>query len=228
MRSIRIVVGLAAAACLLAVMAAPALATPKWYECKEQSGGKYTEKECATTGSPGTFELVEVKTAVASISEGELELEDSESSIGAVRVKCTVVSEGTAGPEKKDTITSATLSSCKVVKGTCGSPTAVAVHLPWNTELTEPTEGEIRDNIKNSGSGLPGYTVTCTVIIKVKDTCEGETSTKITNNFSSSLVEATFEKKSPKATCSLSKKVSGSVEGTLKTKSKSGVAIYAK
>jgi hypothetical protein len=198
-----------------------------WFECAEKAGGKYTNNKCTAEGSGGKFEWVEITKATEVVMEGELELEDSESSIGAVRVKCKIMGEGTV-LGSTGSIAVVKLEKCAVVKGTCGSPTAEAIHLPWSTELKEEASDEIRDEIKNSGSGLPGYTVTCTVIIKIKDTCEGETTAGIVDSLKEGLVEATFEAKSSKLTCSLSKKVSGSVGGTLKIMAKSGAAISAK
>jgi hypothetical protein len=200
MRSItKLVLGLAVSAGLLAISAIPAMAAPVW----RINGTELTE-------------------STASVSEGELELEDSESTLGAVRLKCKVKSTGVVGPKSLDKIEKAEVTGCTVVKGTCGSPKAEAVHLPWNTELKEEASKEVRDGIKNSGAGLPGYKVTCTVLIKVTDTCEAETSTSITNNLEAGLVEAGFNEKSGKAKCSLSKKESGTVTGTLKITAKAG------
>jgi hypothetical protein len=227
MRSIKLLLGLAVSVGLLVVVAAPAMAAPAWFECQKKAEGKFTDSKCSKSGA-GEFEWVQLTSAVKSVSEGELELEDSESTLGAVRLKCKVSSTGVVGPHSEDKIETASVTGCTVVKGTCGSPKAEAVHLPWNTELVEETGGEFRDKIKNSGAGLPGYKVTCTVIIKVSDTCEAETSTGVANNLTEGLVEAKFETKSGKAKCSLSKKESGTVTGTLKTKTSSGAAISVK
>lgn len=229
MRSIKLVVGLAVAVGLMAIVSAPAMAAPSWFECSEvtEGTGKYEESKCKTEGTKKNWEWVQLSKTVASTSEGELELEDSKTIVGAVRLKCKVKSTGTVGPHAEDKIESAELTECKVVKGTCGSPKAKAIHLPWNTELTEEG-GEIRDRIKNSGAGLPGYTVTCVVIIKIEDTCEGETSTGVANNLAAGLVEIKFDTKSPKAKCTQSKAVTGTVEGTLKVKATNGQAISVK
>ncbi len=226
MRSVKVAFGLVMAACLLMVAASPAFAGKEWQHCAKVGApkGSWGEHECKTLEAGGEWEWIPIKagTFENTVSEGELELEDSESTLGAVRIKCKVKATGKVEPEGKDTIEAAELKECKVVKGTCGSPKAEAIHLPWNTELKEEASKEIRDGIKNSGAGLPGYKVTCTVIIKVTDTCEAETSTSIANNVTESLVEASFEAKSGKAKCSLSKKESGSVSGTLKTKQANG------
>ena len=130
MRSIKLVIGLAVAVGLLAIVAAPALAAPKWYKCvKLGAGHKYTDSACTKEGS-GEFEWEEIKAATAVTEEGELEFEDSKTSIGAVRLKCKVVSVGTVGPGSEDKIEKRTLAGCNVVKGTCGTPTVEAIHLP--------------------------------------------------------------------------------------------------
>jgi hypothetical protein len=229
MRSIKMVIGLAAAACLLAVVAAPAMAQPQWYECLEvtEGTGKYEDNHCSKEGGKKNWEWIQLSKALESVSEGELEFEDSKTAVGAVRLKCKVKSTGTVGPHEKDTIETAEVTGCKVVKGTCGSPTVKPVHLPWNTELTE-AGGEIRDKIKNSGAGLPGYTSTCVVIIKITDTCEGETSAGTANNLTEGLVEVKFDKISEKATCTQSKEKTGTVEGTLTVKAKNGQWIARK
>ncbi len=215
MRRIKLVIGLAAAACLLAVVAAPALAAPKWYKCVAKTGGKFEDSACTKeVSSGGTFEWEEITSATAATEEGELEFEDSKTAIGAVRLKCKVVSVGKVGPGSEDSIEKVTTSGCKLVKGTCGSPTVEAVHLPWKTELTE-IGGEPRDTLKSGGTGLPGYKSTCTVIIKITDTCEAETNAGLSYSLTNGLQEVKFDPKSPKATCTQSKAVTGTVEGTL-------------
>ncbi len=234
MRSIKLVLGLGMAACLLAVVAAPALAAgPSWYECAKKTGGNFKDSKCKEPKGEkevGEFEWVKIAAPQASISEGKLILEDSKTKIGAVKISCEIKSEGTVGTEGLDEITSAELKNCSVVSGTCPELKNVkALNLPWKTELTEPTEKEIRDNIKpGNGTKLPGYSTTCVVIIPITDECTGETSTKMTNIFAEGLVEASFEIKSKKATCTQSKKETGTVEGALKTRDKSGVPISVK
>jgi hypothetical protein len=218
MRIIRIGVGLALATCLVALSAtSSAFAAPKWEVCKENagSGTKYEDSSCTKVSSSGKFEWVEIKAATKVTEEGELEFEDSKTSLGAVRLKCKVVSVGTVGPGAEDTIEKVTTSGCKVVKGTCGSPTVEAIHLPWKTELTE-IGGEVRDVLKSGGTGLPGYKSTCTVIIKVTDTCEAETNAGVGYSLTEGFAEVKFDPKSPKATCTQSKEKTGTVEGTLK------------
>ncbi len=229
MRSIKLVLGLGMAACLLAVVAAPALASPSWYECAKKAGGKFMDSKCTTEGAGG-FEWVKIAAPQASISEGKLELEDKKTKIGAVRISCEVLSEGTVGAEDVDEVTSVTFKNCLVVKGTCPELKNVSpLNLPWKTELLEPVKGEIRDYIKpGNGTNLPGFTVTCVVIVPVVDACTGETSAKMTNVFKEGLVEVSFESKSKKMICTQSENETGTVEGALKTRDKSGVPISVK
>jgi hypothetical protein len=200
-----------------------AAAQPTWEECASFAEGSFENSKC-NKGTGGGFEWVAVATATEATAEGTLEFEDSKTSLGAVRISCKVSGTGKIGPESSDSIEKMVASSCKVVKGTCGSPTVEAVHLPWATELSEPS-GAVRDNFKSSGAGLPGWKTTCTVIIKVTDTCEGEMSAAMTNNVTEGLVEAIFDKVSPKAACSQSKESTGSVEGTLKIVAKQAIRV---
>jgi hypothetical protein len=214
----RLVLGLTVIAAL-AVAATPALATaPVWQGCMSLEGGHFENEGCTKEKAGSKFEWLEITKAANGLLNGSLELEDSKTSFGAVRLSCSVKANGVVGPYSEGKIEKAALEECKVVKGTCGSPKVVAIHLPWNTELKEETGGEIRDGIKNSGMGLPGYAMTCVVIIKITDTCEGETTTKIENILTESLAEAKFEGKSEKAKCTQSGAVTGTVEGNLKIK----------
>lgn len=210
MKVVKMILGCAIAACLLTVAAASALAAPSWYE------------------KSGSGEWEKIGKAVEEISEGELETEDSKPPTGATRIRWKCFFTGTVGPNNLDKIETFICSGGKVVKGTCGSPKFEAVHLPWNTELVEEVSGEIRDKIKSSGAGLPGFTVTCTVIIKVKDTCEGEMSAGVVNNLAAGIVELKFDTKSGKLTCTQSKGLTGSIEGTFVVKTKSGAALSVK
>jgi hypothetical protein len=198
MRSIKMAFGLAVAVtCLLAVSAASALAAPVW---EQKVGGVFSE----------------IKAATAASTEGKLKLEDLKGGINkeAVQIECTVKSTGKIGAGSADSIEKTEATKCTVIKGTCGTPTVEALHTPWTTELV----AGIRDNIKNSGAGLPGWKVTCTILfVKVVDTCETETSTSMANNEATGNVEATFNAESPKAKCSRGGAETGVVEGVLTT-----------
>jgi hypothetical protein len=160
-------------------------------------------------------------------SEGTLELEDSKTLVGKTKVKCSGTDEGTIGLEGTDTITKITVTpnSCTKVEGGCESEiSAEAVHLPWNTKLitveNSKKEKEVRDEIKNSGAGTPGWAVTCkTALGKKTDTCEGETTVgidNVTKGTHKGDVAALFDEVSREkpATCSEKKEKSGKVYGT--------------
>jgi hypothetical protein len=228
MRGVKVVFGCAMTVGLLAVVAIPALATPSWYKCAEKTGGKFKDNKCLMESSGGEFEWVKIAKATEVVVEGELGFEDPKLPSGAVKLKCKVKGPGTVGPNAEDQIKSIEVTGCTVIKGTCGSPEVKADNTPWATELFEETGGEIRDRIKSSGVGLPGWTLICVVVKKIEDVCEGETSVGVANKLSEGLVELKFDKKSATLECSQSKAKSGLVEGTLKVKSASGVAISVK
>jgi len=86
-----------------------------------------------------------------------------------VTVECDRTGTGTVGPGNQGRVTSVTLEKCHTVQGACGpSPTVSPANLPWNTELVEEG-GQIRDRIRNSGAGNPGWTVSCS--FGITDTC---------------------------------------------------------
>jgi hypothetical protein len=153
---------------------------------------------------------------------GTLTLEDEGSGVG---LECTGKGTGKVLSAAKDIVETATASTCKTIKGTCGTPNAVAVHLSWSTEL-ETVGTELRDKVTNSGAGTPGWNVTCFGIIK--DTCEGATSTKITVGTGSPAdVVSSFDTKSPQANCSVGGAAKGKVLGELLTFSTEGLALEA-
>lgn len=172
-----------------AVGAASAFASPEWL----QNGSKLTS-------------------ALSVTSKGKLKLTDTKGGLkkGSVTIECTGTDKGTVGPGAADELTEVKATECKHVAGEeCPSPSAEAVHLPWKTELYE--EGSaIRDKVANSGAGLPGWKVKCSIL---SDTCEAETSTAI-KLVEVGIVDATFEEKSAKANCSRGGTGTGVVEGT--------------
>jgi len=160
-------------------------------------------------------------------------LEDSGS---GTAVHCKGFDAGTVGPGGKDLVESVTAEllgtndkiPCTFDKtGTCESgtaPTALAIHLPWKTEL-ELINGKVRDLILADGNGAPGWAVTCkTFLGSTTDTCEEEAgkpgSTALANVTEGVL--ATFDKETPAAKCSIGGAGSGHVSGTDLTESPSG------
>jgi hypothetical protein len=111
---------------------------------------------------------VEIETANA----GGLSLEDMGKG-SPTNILCTgsglgfVSSDGTALQE------TAVASACVTDAGSCGEPLALALNLPWETELVLAGT-EIRNLIKKGTGGEPGYEVTCFGIFH--DSCLGVTS----------------------------------------------------
>ncbi len=190
MRSIGILGGALLAALLFgAAMAASASADEYLF-----NGKPITER--LTLGGLGELELIDMKEGVA--------------------VKCTGHSEGTKGPGALLEITKVTGLAgelnvpCTVEKGSslCESATAMAVNLPWHSELIL-REGELRGLITTSNAG---WEVNCeTIIGKVTDTCTGTGSAALKNV--SGGVEVIAEEKSGKANCSRGGAEAGLVRG---------------
>jgi hypothetical protein len=111
----------------------------------------------AFAGDRGTF--AKLTSALAVKGSGELTLEDTAVLQG---LACSVATEGTIAAAGKGTLTSYTVSGCKVVGADrCETPTNfAALHLPWNTELSL-VEGRIRNRIISGGSGTPEWQYEC-------------------------------------------------------------------
>lgn len=153
------------------------------------------------------------KVAIKGKDVGGLVFEDSGT---GVSVKCEIAGEGGVGSGSADEVTSISASKCATVKGSCGSPKAKAVNLPWATELYEKPEEtevvEVRDRISNAAKN-PGWEVECTVLgIKVKDVCTGEDNVEVENV--SGGVDSIFDSRAPKANCSVGGAGTGVVLGT--------------
>jgi hypothetical protein len=128
-------------------------------------------------------------------SQGLLVLTDDTAPGGATSVHCHGFNAGTVGPHALDLISSITKEllgtldkiPCNYIKqGACESspvPLALAVNLPWHTELTL-FGSEVRDMImKDVEGGNPGWSVTCkTLLGTVTDTCTSAlNSTRVEN-----------------------------------------------
>lgn len=160
------------------------------------------------------------------MSHGTLLLEDSEATGGAVAVNCPGFDTGTVGPGALDVITKVSSTelgatndiNCTFEKaGLCESsttPTALAINLPWMTEIYTASNGEIRDMITADGAGSPGWKVTCKAPIlgTTSDECTVALGSTALANVTGG-VDATFEKESQKAKCSKGGKESGIVKG---------------
>ena len=70
MRSIKLVIGLAVAVGLMAIVAAPAMAAPSWFEC-EKTEGKFKNNKFTENRLPNEFEWVQLSKAIPSMSKEE-------------------------------------------------------------------------------------------------------------------------------------------------------------
>ena len=242
MKRLKIALGLAVVAGLMAVVAAPAMAVPRWVHCVKGSG-LYTSGTCATLGSGG-WETKELVNTSEVTSSGKLELEDT----GAgVRIECTGVNTGwVTNLENKnepgqDGIATITNIKCTFIKaGSCESSKGVTVrpqNLPWGTKLKE--EGaQVRDDILSgsktpTGEKFPGWEVECTVggILKIEDVCEhNDTTVNVIANRTTGKTEFVFDaisnEKVNRATCTVGGKETGVVEGTILSQLRSGNALW--
>jgi hypothetical protein len=239
MKHLNIALGLILTVGLMAVMASPALATPKWITCEQLSKptGKWTTNKCSTRGT-GEWETEEIGSTVEITSSGTLTLEDRGEKTA---VECTEAGSGTLGKGGTGSAKAITIN-CGFVKGEAGSceeskrPTASAVNLPWSDRLEERTnaksEKEIREVTTSSISGkAPGWSVECTVsgVLKVKDECTGVYSTNVTTNRTVGTLGMEFEEVTEKepATCTLGGKEHGFARGSciLSLSSRKGEAV---
>jgi hypothetical protein len=250
MKYLKMAFGLAVVAGLMAVVASPAMAVPRWVHCVKSTTGKYNSGLCTTAGTGWeTKEITE--TSEVTTSTSSLELEDTKATGGATAVKCEGIGTGwvanlsTTSIPGEDGIATVYEPSikCTFITGKNGSceaavnPTATPRNLPWGTKLKE--EGtEVRDELISGGrtqvgKGAPGWAVECRVagILKVQDICEisGRTVNVIANR-TNGKTEFIFDKKTeeekPKAECSIGGTEAGRVTGTILSSLRSGNALW--
>ena len=195
--------------------------------------GTYNDPLCSLADISGLYTRVlalqgkwlanggEITTTITSDTSGELLFEDM-GAAGKPDVVCSILFEGTVGPGSSDSIEkivdleNKSPLKCTDKNGICSTPVAVTpLHLPWSTLLT--VDGEtLRDGISNSGAGEAGYTVDCNSLLGlVEDTCEGNTSGKVTNVEGG--VEDSFEEGSISVNCTLGGAGQGLIEGKMLT-----------
>lgn len=142
--------------------------------------------------------------AIGTTTKGTVKVTDT----AGVSVECEGAGEGTAGAGAAGTATKWTASTCVTRAGTCASPSLLAVHMPWHSELLRVGSAGAQDALLNGGSGAPGYTIVCTGINI--DTCTGTLLTEMRNI--SGGVEAAFD--GEKLNCTLGGKGQGTLAGT--------------
>jgi hypothetical protein len=159
-------------------------------------------------------------------SGGTLTLTDTGTLVGTVSDECTGVDKGTVEAGGNDTTTSITNAAGEkkikcVTSSSCTSPTAEAVGLPWKTKLVE-VGGKLEDEITNTAGKL-GWLVECKVLgATVKDECTTKSTHTAISNVTAGVDAVFSEAVSGKATCTQSKKETGSVVGTDLNEAESG------
>jgi len=171
---------------------------------------------------------IPVGTSVATIGHGTLTITDTNGFFGStVSIECTGDTTGTVGPGAADTTSTVTVTECKTDVGTCGSPSASAIHLPWKTELsTVGSPAILRDTIRADGAGAPGYKVKCTIFgSTITDECSSERGQpKVTSM--TVPVNLEFDAGSGTADCTLGGKEAGHVRKSVDvTAAKAGHSI---
>jgi hypothetical protein len=202
-----VLTALAAVFALSAVAVSSASAAPEWYVKKGGVWSKVTTSVKAT--SSNTLEVIDTKILTV---EG----------LKALAISCEGNGEGVVEAAGKGKITNLGTVSCKPGKAEhnlCKTAEKFEpVHLPWTTELYK--EGTtVRSKI--GGASTPEIDLKCSGYAS-PDLCQSTTSTLMSNNLSSGLVEASFDKVSNKVTCSISheqfKEALGEWQGTMKVK----------
>jgi len=238
MKHLKIAFGLVLAAGLMAVVASPAMAVPRWVHCVKSETGKYSNGLCNAAGSG--WETKELVGTSEVTSSGELELEDTKATGGAVAVKCKGEDTGwvanlTTGAGEDGTATVTNVTCTRVIDGLCEAVVEVkARNLPWGTRLVE-NKSEVRDELVSGnhneiGNGEPGWSVTCkTILGNVTDTCElSGTTQNVRANRATGKTEFVFDKitEEKKAKCSQGGAGTGRVTGTISEELRSGNALW--
>ena len=146
MKYLKIALGLAFAAGLMAVVASPAMAVPRWVHCVKVTTGQWEDSNCSKKGSTNVYETKAITATSEVTSSATLRLEDSAT---GVALECTgsgrgwVVNLSTGAGE--DGVIEARATECRTISGTCENPLKEARNLPWGSRLVEgkrAAEGE--------------------------------------------------------------------------------------
>ena len=237
MKHLKVAFGLVVVAGLMAVVAAPAMAVPRWVTCeKVSSGGHWSSGSCTTAGTEWATKELEGTSEVT--SSGELEMEDQEAPGGAVNILCTGLGTGwvsnSANKSEPGEGGVATIKNmkCSFIKhGECEEAAGVTMkplNLPWGGRLKE-TGSEVR----GEGPIGVGWDVECTVdkILRIQDKCETviHNTANVLPNRTNSTVEGVADEVTKSETmgkCSASGKDSQLVRGTVVSKLKNGNALW--
>ena len=239
MKYLKMAFGVAIVAGLMAVVASPAVAVPRWVHCVKSEKGKWSDGTCSKSGTG--WETKELVGTSEVTSSGELELEDTKATGGPVSVSCTgnntgwVANLASLTEPGEDGVATITNIKCKFVKeGLCRKLNNVEPrNLPWGTRLVEEKEtGEVRDElISGNASGAPGWKVTCENVLGgiTEDTCERSGTTQnVRANRATGKIETLFDKRTEKekANCTVGGKEAGNVKGTIFSLLRSGNALW--
>jgi hypothetical protein len=227
MKYLKLALGLAIIAGLMAVMASSATAAPIWVHCVK---GKGWMAGCLNAGTEwetkAVTETSEVTSSTVPGTKG-LELEDKKA---GTAITCVGSGTGTAGANGSDSVVTIKATNCKIVAGKAGSceepVTARAINLGWSTRLAE-VGGVVRDEVRSLVSGkAPGYAVECEVggIFKITDECTGPISTNAIANRAEGTVETEFDKTSEGelGNCTVGGEKQGRVSGKVINKLRNG------
>lgn len=223
--------GLTVVAMLVTIAPSAMAVGPRWGQCTKSAEGGYENESCTKEKAKGGFEWTELTATEEVTSSGEIELEDTKATGGAVAIKCSENDTGWVAASGEDGISTVTNLKCTSVKeGQCKKIVSVEPrNLPWGTRLVE-IGSETRDElISGSSGGAPGWRIACeTILGKTEDTCERSGTTQgVKSNSKTGAVELVFDKKTEgeKANCSIGGKESGRVSGTITIKSKNGAGL---
>ena len=237
MKYLKMAFGLVVVAGLMAVVASPAVAVPRWVHCVKSEKGKFSDGTCSKSGTGWeTKELVGTSEITTS---GELELEDTKATGGAVSLQCSASGTGWVanlasatepGEDGNSTITNV---KCTFVKeGLCRKAIGVEPrNLPWGTRLVE-SGTEVRDEIISGNvSGAPGWKIICENFLggMTEDTCElSGNSVNIIANRATGKLEIKFDNitETKKAKCTVGGANAGNTRGTILALLRSGNALW--
>jgi hypothetical protein len=167
----------------------------------------------------GVYKTLGVGEKVNTFSKGTLAFQSN-----GVEMECAGENEGTVESASKDTITNVfetvggkkeKVLKCTLLNGNgvCTAPvTAEAVDLTWDTQLVE-VGTELRDELKSSGNGNPGWKFKCAN--GSSNTCtaaKGNTAVKNVEVGGVGKIQYTFDAKTEETTCTSGK---GTVKKTV-------------
>lgn len=224
MRTIGKMVGLCLVTVFVIGMALAGSASAAWEQCSEGgSTTKYSEHQCLKAEGAGKWGWNEVTGTEEVRIKGSVRITDTKVPVvGKVSVECSFEAVAHVGPGERSRVNEVKTSAeqCRNVENCEKVEKAEARHLSWQVEAAK-LEGKILAELTSTGSGGPGWSVTCKVLsISKEDECVTEAGkpenlileNKVTG--SELLVLATF-RKTRKAKCSVGGAESGEVAGSL-------------